>query len=170
MIRIANMKFIERKERVASSVYRPPMPLSDPMKGDRDETKNVGILYLLYFLLFLVDCYAARISLYSAFGEGYGLAASLSHVLGACLLYWSQRDARAAGLPVLLQGFYLAFVLFGALGTRLLFSRSHLEGVLLIFQGKDLLPTFLLQLALGTAQLGLLWARCRAMEKAGQKL
>ena len=66
--------------------------------------KHVGILYLLYFLLFLVDCYATRISLYSSIGEGYGLAASLSHVLGACLLYWSQRDARAAGLPVLLQG------------------------------------------------------------------
>lgn len=131
--------------------------------------KHVGILYLLYFLLFLVDCYATRISLYSSIGEGYGLAASLSHVLGACLLYWSQRDARAAGLPVLLQGFYLAFVLFGILGSRLLFSRSHLEGVLLLFQGKDILPTFLLQLALGTAQLALLWARCRAMEKAGQE-
>ena len=63
--------------------------------------KHVGILYLLYFLLFLVDCYATRISLYSSIGEGYGLAASLSHVLGACLLYWSQRDARAAQLALL---------------------------------------------------------------------
>ena len=132
--------------------------------------KHVGILYLLYFLLFLVDCYATRISLYSSICEGYGLAASLSHVLGACLLYWSQRDTRAAGLPVLLRGFYLAFVLFGTLGSRLLFSRSHLEGVLRLFQGKDILPTFLLQLALGTAQLALLWTRCRAMEKAGQEL
>ena len=131
--------------------------------------KNVGILYLLYFLLFLVDCYATRISLYSAL-EGFGLAASLSHILGACLLYWSQRDARAAGLPVLLQGFYLAFVLFYPLGWRFVFFFEHPESVLLIFQGKDILPTFLLQLALGTAQLVLLWARCRAMEKAGQEL
>lgn len=131
--------------------------------------KHVGILYLLYFLLFLVDCYATRISLYSSIGEGYGLAASLSHVLGACLLYWSQRDTRAAGLPVLLQGFYLAFVLFYPLGWRFVFFFEHPESVLLIFQGKDILPTFLLQLALGTAQLALLWTRCRAMEKAGQE-
>lgn len=67
--------------------------------------KHVGILYLLYFLLFLVDCYATRISLYSSIGEGYGLAASLSHVLGACLLYWSQRDARRRACPFCFRGF-----------------------------------------------------------------
>ena len=107
------------------------------------------------------------------------LAANADFVLAVCaapsllraftLPEWALEAARAAGLPVLLQGFYLAFVLFGILGSRLLFSRSHLEGVLLLFQGKDILPTFLLQLALGTAQLALLWTRCRAMEKAGQE-
>ena len=90
--------------------------------------KHVGILYLLYFLLFLVDCYATRISLYSSIGEGYGLAASLSHVLGACLLYWSQRDARRRACPFCFRGFNLAFVLFGILGSRAPISRSHLRG------------------------------------------